>query len=179
LGNAGAGRRGRELKTSVIQTVLGLLLVLSAMLFPGLVESGYHIWQGEGNGFIYETFGLMKSNTPVRTWLWCYFGLGMAVLAAGIVSFFLKGRTSKAILSFVQLSLGILVLVSMIVYVLWVEPDWSPYLKYLESTGNQVLMHHDQAWLVTQIIWKVVSILVGLGVAGTGFMQWRRLRKRY
>jgi hypothetical protein len=71
-----------------------------------------------------------------------------------------------------------LVLLSMIAYVLWLEPDWSPYLKYMESVGSQVLMHHDQAWVVTQIIWKVASLIVGLGVAGTGFMQWRRLRKR-
>ncbi len=154
------------MKTSVIQTALGLLLVSSAILFPGLVESGYYQWQGEGNGFIYDSFGLMASNTPVRTWLWCYFGLGLAVLAAGIASFFLKGRTPKEIISFIQLSLGMLALVLMIVYVLWVEPDWSPYLKYMESAGGQVLIHHDPAWVITQIVWKAASILLGLGVVG-------------
>jgi hypothetical protein len=165
------------MKISIIQITLGLLLVLSAILFSGLIESGY--WQTKG---IDGEYGVMSNgnpgaNTAMRTWLLCYAGLGLAIQVASIVSLFLKARSSKAGLAMVLTILGGLVIVSLVVFMLWMEPDWSSYLKYMESVGSQVLMHHDPAWVVTQIIWKVVSFLVGLGVVGVAWLQLLRLKR--
>ncbi len=113
----------------------------------------------------------------METWLWTYFSLGLAVLAAGITSFFLKARTSKSWLTLIQVVLGSLAVVSLMVYILWIEPDWTPYTRLSDGTGNLVFMRHDATWVVQQIIWKAASILVGLGVAGLGLIQLRRYRR--
>jgi hypothetical protein len=167
------------LKISIIYTVLGVLVVLSVVLFSGMIESGY--WYSQGNDGVYGVIsnGNPGANTAMRNWILCYAGLGVAVLAAGIVSFFLKSRIYKVWLALVQTVLGGLVMVSLVVFMLWVEPNWASYTKVSDYTGNLIVMSHDSGWVIKQIIWKAAGILVGLGVAGTGFMQWRRLRKRY
>jgi len=164
------------MKMSIAQTALSLLLIGSAILFSGLIMGGY--WHVQGTD---GEFGILVSsnpgrNTPMETWLWFYFDLGLAVLSAGIVSFFLKTRTSKSWLVLVQVVLGGLVVISLVAYMVWVEPDWSSYTMLSEGTGNLVVMRHDATWVAQQITWKAASILVGLGVAGMGLMQLRRYR---
>jgi hypothetical protein len=167
------------LKQSIIYTVLGSLFVLSAVIFSFLVEPGYWQTKGIDGSYWMLTLGNPSANTAMNTWTFSYAGLGLAVLAAGIVSFFLKTGISKTRLALGQTVLGGLVIVALIVFIFGVEPDWAPYTKLSDYTGNPVVMRHDPGWVAGQIIWKTAVILIGLGVAGTGFMQWRRLRKRY
>jgi len=164
------------LKTSIVQTALGVLLVVSAVLFSGLIMSGYWHVQGVDGDNTFMVSGLRLRN-PMETWLWFYLSQGLAVLAAGIISLFLKTRMSKSWLALVQAVLGGLVMVSLLIFILWVEPDWAPYTIVSESTGNLVVMRHDSVWMAQQIVWKVASILVGLGVAGLGLAQFGRLRR--
>lgn len=161
-----------------MQTALGVLLVVSAVLFSGLIEGGYWVTRGvDGGGGIISSMGNPGRNISMDTWLWFYLSLGLAVLAAGIISFFIKGIKSKSWLALVQAFLGGLVIISLVAYMVWVEPDWAPYTIVSESTGNLVVMRHDSTWVAQQITWKVASILVGLGVAGLGLVQMRRYRK--
>lgn len=166
------------MKIHFVQTALGVLLIVSAVLFSGLIEGGYWVTHGvDGGGGIISSMGNPGRNISMDTWLWFYLSLGLAVLAAGIISFFIKGIKSKSWLALVQVVLGGLVVVSLVAYMIWAEPGWMPYTKLLDSTGNMVVMRHDSTWVVQQIIWKVASILVGLGVAGLGLVQFRRYRK--
>ena len=110
-------------------------------------------------------------------WVWTYFSLGLVILAAGVVFLFLKARTVRLWLAFAQTILGSLVVISLIAFVLWVEPDWAPYTRLSDYTGNLVLISHDPGWVATQLAWKAASILTGLAVAGLGFMQLHKLRK--
>jgi hypothetical protein len=165
------------MKTSIAQTALSLLLIGSAILFSGLIMGGYWHVQGTDGEFGVMVSGNPGRNTPMETWFWCYLGLGLAVLAAGITSFFLKARTSKSWLASVQVVLGGLVVISLVAYMVWVEPDWVPYTKLSDHTGNLVLMSNDATWVAQQIIWKAASILVGLGVVGLGLVQLRRFRR--
>jgi hypothetical protein len=164
-------------KTSIVQTTLGLLIIVSAFLFSVLVEPGYWVARGIDSEFGVMVMGNPGRNTAMIDWMLSYAGLGLAVLAAGIISFFLRGRTSKSWLALVQVVFGGLVVISLVAYMIWVEPDWAPYTTLSHSTGNLVVMRHDSVWVVRQIVWKVASILVGLGVAGLGLIQMRHYRK--
>jgi hypothetical protein len=167
------------LKQSIIYTVLGFLLVLSAVLFSSLIEPGY--WQTKGFDSAYRVISNANpgANTAMRNWLLFYTGLGLVVLAAGIAFFFLKTGISKTRLALIQTVLGGLVIVSLIVFVFWVEPDWLPYTKLSDHTGNLIVMSHDTAWVAGQIIWKVAVILLGLGVMVSGIVVHRSMTGKF
>jgi hypothetical protein len=131
-----------------------------------MIEPGY--WQTKGFDGVFWIISNINpgANTVMRNWLLFYAGLGLVVLAAGIASFFFKTDISKTRLALVQTVLGGLVIVSLIVFIFGVEPDWAPYSKLSDHTGNLVVMRHDPGWVATQIIWKTAVILLGLGILG-------------
>jgi len=163
------------MRAPIAQIVLVALVLVSAVPFSVLVEPGYWQDQGVDGELMLRTFGNPGRNTAMAVWILCYAGLGLAVLTTGIVSFFVR-RPARAWLPYAQTVLGILVVASLIVFILWIEPDWAPYSRLSDYTGNPVVMTHDPGWVAKQLIWKAAGILVGLAVAGLGVMQLRRYR---
>ena len=164
-------------RLSMLQFLSGTLIVLSAVLFSVFVEPGYWRDQGVDGELMLMVFGNPGSNTAVESWVLSYTGLGLAVLATGIASFFIKTSIASVRLAAGQTLLGVLVVFSLIVFMLWIEPGWAPYTRLSDYTGNQVLMSHDPGWVATQLVWKAASLLVGLIVAGLGAMQLLRHTK--
>ncbi len=162
---------------SIRQLPSGALIVLSAFLFSVLVEPGYWQDQGVDGELMLRTFANPGRNNDMEAWVLSYAGLGLAVLAAGIASFFVKTTIASVRLAAAQITLGVLVMFSLIFFMLWIEPGWAPYTRLSDHTGNLVLMSHDPGWVAKQLIWKAASLLVGLGVAGLGAIQLRRLRR--
>ena len=161
----------------MFQLLSGALIVLSAVLFSVLVEPGYWQDQGLDGGLMLRTFGNPGSNTAMETWVMSYAGLGLAALAAGVASLFIKTRMAIMRLATAQILLGVLVVFSLIVFMFAIEPGWAPYTRLSDYTGNLLIMSHERGWVATQLVWKAASLLVGLGVVGLGTMQLRRYRR--
>lgn len=162
------------MRLSLISLITGLCLIVSAVLFSGLIMSGYWVEYGvDGDQGV-----IISSNpggfTTAVNWAWIYFSSGVVVLVSGIWSFFTKKQSAKKRLANIQFTLGVMIIILLVVYMVFIEPDWLPYLRYMENFGHQILIKHDTTWIVQQLTWKITGILLGLGVVVLGYIQLRK-----
>lgn len=161
------------MKLSITQIILGLLVVISFFLFIVFVTPGYYreiIIDSNGN-FIGHILGLHKPNVLLGIWSFIYFALGFMVSSCGVVQCVLgKRKTTKTVLAHILAILGVLILVSLIVLIIWVEPHFKPYTEFVENVG-QVTVQRDPDWIVLQASWKAVNFLLGLSILGSGIAQ--------
>jgi len=155
-------------KLAIIQIILGILIIGSLFVFILLVPGYNHeeLIDSEGNviGFI---LGLHKLNEILIIWMFIYLALGLAVTGCGIAQLVqtMRNSISKG-LTVTQITLGVFVLVSLVVFIIWAEPGWQPISVDGELIGHPeaVMIRHNPDWVVLLIAWKAVSFILGLGV---------------
>lgn len=155
-------------KLAIIQIILGALVVGSLIYWMGWLSSGYHIREGIApDGTIIRSFPLLIPNPALDVWSIHYPALGLADLGCGIAQYFRTGRKRLAV---AQTVLGVLVVSSLVWFIGWVEWDYGPYIRVTERYG-EIEMKHLPGWEMRLMIWKVVSFIIGLGVAYCGAAQ--------
>ena len=155
-------------KLAINQIVLGILIIGSFFVFLVFVTPGYYnqeIIDTEGN-IIGNVLGLHKLNMLLIIWTFIYPALGLAVLGCGIAQLIQARRNSiNKGLIIAQITLGALFLVSMVVFIIWAEPNWQPMPVEREIAGVQAaIIRHSPNWVILLIAWKVNSFILGLGV---------------
>lgn len=79
-------------------------------------------------------------------------------------------------LAVIQIALGALVIVLLVWFIGWVEPDYSSYTRLIE--GIEVELLPVPGWVMGAVFWKVVSFLLGLAILSCGIVQYKRASGR-
>lgn len=161
------------MKLSITQIVLGALIVVSSFLFVEYVITGYYdevMIDSDGN-VVGHILGLHKPNVLINIWELTYPAFGMGILGCGMAQYAqARRKTINAILPIIQSILGGLIVASLVVLIVWAEPHFEPYTRFIGGVG-EVVIQKDPDWIVLQIAWKAVNFLLGLSVLGCGTAQ--------
>ena len=184
-------------KLASAQIVLGILIVVSSFLFVEYVIPGYYDevmpvdnptlagvdtaalnhppgsdWMIDSNGNVVGHIpGLHKPNVLMHIWELTYPAFGMGILGCSVAQYVQDRRkTTNTILPIIQSILGGLIVASLVVLIVWAEPHFEPYTRFIGGVG-EVVIQKDPNWIVLQIAWKAVNFLLGLSVPGCGTAQ--------
>ncbi len=170
------------MKLAVTQMVLGALIMMSIFLFVEYVIPGYYdevMIDSNGNVIGHVLGGLHKPNVLLDIWSIIYPVLGLAVFGCGLAQYLqARRKTTTIALTNIQIILGLLILASLVVFIFRVEPRFEPYTKFIENGTREVIVQKDHNWVVLQISWKVVSLLLAISVLGCGIAQRFGVMKR-
>ncbi len=174
-----------EMKNAVALMILGALLVGSFFVFVAQVERGYHeqeMIDPDGN-VIGHVMGLQAPNPVLDVWRLVYLALGLATFGCGIARYLQSRRRGTGTagkgengLTTLQIVLGVLVITSLVVFLLWAEPYWVPNSVIRDGT-EVITIRHSPGWVTLQIAWKAGSFLLGLAVTGLGVARFRARSK--
>ncbi|MBI2853110.1 MAG: hypothetical protein HYX84_08475 [Chloroflexi bacterium] len=160
-----------------IQIVLGMFIILSFILFLLLLPGYYRLEMvdSEDNviGFVLG-LGLSKPNVLLNIWMFIYPALGLAVIVCGMAQLVQARRNSvNTGLPITQVALGSLIIVSLLVFITWAEPDWRPVPVNGELIGRPevVMIRHVPDWVIRLTAWKAMSFIMGFGIVGFGTAQ--------
>ena len=172
------------MRNAVALMILGALLIGSFFVFVAQVQMGYHeeeMIDPDGN-VIGKVLGLTAPNPVLDAWLVAYGGLGWATFGCGVAQYVQSRRrragaagASERGWTIAQIVLGALVVTSLVVFLLWAEPDWVGQRSTIYH-GVEITIRHSPGWVTLQIAWKVASFLLGGAVTGLGVARFRRVR---
>ena len=78
-------------------------------------------------------------------------------------------------LAITQITLGVLIIGSLVWFIGWVEPDYGSFTILRE--GIEVEMLPLPGWIVRMISWKAASFVLGLSVLGCGIAQFLKVKR--
>ena len=78
-------------------------------------------------------------------------------------------------LAITQITLGVLIIGSLVWFIGWVEPDYGSFTILRE--GIEVEMLPLPGWIVRMISWKAASFVLGLSVLGCGIAQFVKVKR--
>jgi hypothetical protein len=167
------------MKTSIIQILSGVLILVLIVIFTQFVLPGYHndIVLDKNGNVIGQVMGLQPVNIPLIIWSILYFFLGMAGFISGVIQLIntFRRRTSFG-LTTVQICLGVLIIGSMIFFLVKAEPRYTLYAKILEGTVGPI-MQKEPGWIFHQIFWKEAAFIPGLLIIVCGITDFLKLNK--
>jgi len=168
------------MKLAIAQMVLGALIITSIFLLVVYITPGYFyevMIDSDGN-VIGRVFGLHKVMVLLDIWSFIYsVVLGLAVFACGVAQYVqARRKTTNTVLTIIQVILGVLIVASLVVFIVWAEPHFESYTKFIENGTREVVVQKDPNWIVLQVSWKAVSFLLGLSVLGCGIAQYLKAR---
>lgn len=161
------------MKLAITQIVLGALIVVSSFLFVEYVIPGYYdeVMIDSNGNVVGHILGLHKPNVLMDIWSFIYPVLGLAVFGCGVAQYMqARRKTINAILPIIHSILGGLIVASLVVLIVWAEPHFEPYTRFIGGVG-EVVIQKDPDWIVLQIAWKAVNFLLGLSVLSCGIAQ--------
>ncbi len=154
-------------KLAVVQIILGLLIIGSLIYWEGELSGGYHELEGTApDGMGITIMHTLRMNPGLIVWELLYPALGMAVLGCGIAQY---SKTRSMRLAVAQITLGAVIVGSLVWFIGWAEWNYGPYTTMYE--GIEVELHRPPGWETRLITWKVVSFILGLAVIVTGIVQ--------
>jgi hypothetical protein len=169
-------------KLSVIQIILGLLIIGSLAFWYLAVLDGYLTFEGTipGTGLEAIVSRNPGSGLELGIWVCCYLALGLLITGFGIAGF-VSGHRSESTgqkpggwISVVQIALGALVIVSLVWFIGWVEFSYDT--PVIVHEGVEVTLHYVSGWYMKMISWKIISFMQGIAVTGCGILQLRKTR---
>ncbi len=167
-------------RLAIIQMTLGALIITSLFLFIEYVIPGYYyelMIDFNGN-VIGRIFGLHKPNVLLDVWSFIYPTLGLAVFSFGVAQYLqARHKTINTVLTIIQVTLGVLIIASLMALIIWAEPHFEPYTRFIQNGTLEVIVQKDPNWKILQMSWKVVNFLLGLSVLGCGIAQSLKARK--
>jgi hypothetical protein len=168
------------MKTSIVQILSGALIIVLIMVFVQFILPGYHndiLLDKDGN-IVGRVMGLQVRNISLEVWMASYAILGLAVCVCGVIqlTFVLRKKTSPG-LTIIQLSLGVLVIGSVIFFLIKAEPHYTLYARIMENGLGISIWQKDPAWIFHQILWKEAAFIPGLLTAGCMIFDFLRLNK--
>ena len=167
------------MRLAIAQIVLGILIFTSLFLFMEYVIPGYYyeVMIDSNGNVIGRVFGLHKPNVPLNVWLFTYPALGLAVFGCGVAQYLqARRKTINTVLTIIQVILGVLIVASLVVFIIWAEPHFEPYTRFIQDGTVEVVVQKDPNWIVLQVSWKAVGFLLGLSVLGCGIAQYLKAR---
>jgi len=168
------------MKSALIQIFSGILIIILIVVFVQFVEPGYHngiVLDKDGN-VIGQMMGLQVRNIPFEIWILSYSVLGLAVFGFGIAQFVYAWRKKNStLLAIIQISLGVLVIGSVVFFLVKAEPHYTLYARILEGSSRFSIMQKDPSWIFHQIFWKEAAFIPGLLSVGGGIFELTKLIK--
>jgi hypothetical protein len=164
--------------------ILGAVISTGTVLFVIFIEPGYFSsqWMDQDGNVLMHVFGLRTFDlTNNAVWPLLCFLIGLTLCAYGIiqaVNTSRQGNVGSPAFALTSISLGILFIVAMIWYLVWLEPEWDSVIsKQLMPGGQEMTLYRDSGWIKTLLVWKAASFLLGAAVTGLGLAQFRTKSK--
>jgi len=168
------------MKSAIIQILSGILIIILLIIFIQFVEPGYHngiVLDKDGN-VVGMSMGLQIRNIPLEIWTFSYAILGLAVFVCGVIQFIFTWRkTVSTTLTIIRISLGVLVIGSVIFFLVKAEPPYTLYARILEGSSRFSIIQKDPGWIFHQLLWKESAFIPGLIVVGCGIADLIKMNK--
>jgi|WetSurMetagenome_2_1015567.scaffolds.fasta_scaffold06794_5 hypothetical protein len=168
------------MKTSIIQILSGVLILVLIVIFTQFVLPGYHndIVLDKNGNVIGQVMGLQLLNIPLIIWSVIYFFLGMVVFICGVIQLIFTWRNkANSVLTVIQFSLGLLIIGSMIFFLVTAEPRYTLYARIIEDGSRISIWQKDPSWIFHQIFWKEAAFIPGLLIIVCGITDFLKLNK--
>jgi hypothetical protein len=170
--------------------ILGAVISTGTVLFVIFIEPGYFSsqWMDRDGNVLMHIFGLRTFDLINNAvWPLLCFLIGLTLCTYGIIQAVNSGRQNKIsqgnigspVFALTSISLGILFIMAMIWYLVWLEPEWDSVLtRQLMPGGQELTLYRDPGWIKALLVWKAASFALGAAVTGLGLAQFRKAKHK-